>query len=53
MNREKINKFFGRLPTHAVILFTILVWVIPTFGLLVTSLRPVQNVNATGWWTAW
>jgi alpha-glucoside transport system permease protein len=51
MNREKINKFFGRIPTHAIIIFTILVWVIPTFGLLVTSLRPVQNVNSTGWWT--
>jgi alpha-glucoside transport system permease protein len=27
------------------------VWVIPTLGLLVTSLRPVQAVNTTGWWT--
>ncbi len=36
-----------------VILFTLLVWVVPTLGLLITSLRPVQDVNATGWWTAW
>ncbi len=33
-----------------VILLTVL-WTIPTFGLLVTSLRPSEDANNTGWWT--
>jgi alpha-glucoside transport system permease protein len=51
MNRDKINKFLNKLPTHVIILFTIAIWVIPTFGLLVTSLRPRQAVSNSGWWT--
>ena len=51
MNRERINKFFNRLPIHVIIIFTIIIWIVPTFGLLVTSFRPSQAVNTSGWWT--
>ncbi|HSM72738.1 MAG TPA: ABC transporter permease subunit [Anaerolineales bacterium] len=51
MNRDKINKFLNKVPTHFIIIFTILIWVIPTLGLLVTSLRPPRAVSNTGWWT--
>ena len=51
MNRDRINKVLSRIPTHFIIIFTILVWIIPTFGLLITSLRPSQDINSTGWWT--
>jgi alpha-glucoside transport system permease protein len=36
--------------TGLVILITIL-WTIPTFGLLVTSLRPSEEAQNSGWWT--
>src|SRR5690242_11886853 len=26
-------------------------WTIPTFGLLITSFRPVSDINRSGWWT--
>ena len=51
MNRDRINKILGRIPTHFIIIFTMLVWIVPTFGLLITSLRPSQDINSTGWWT--
>ncbi|MBI1378281.1 MAG: ABC transporter permease subunit [Frankiales bacterium] len=37
--------------TAFVIVVTIL-WTIPTFGLLVTSLRPSEYASDSGWWTA-
>ena len=36
--------------TGFVILLTVL-WTIPTFGLLATSLRPSEEANNSGWWT--
>ena len=36
--------------TGLVIVITIL-WTIPTFGLLVTSLRPSEDASSSGWWT--
>lgn len=36
---------------HLVIILTCLVWILPTLGLLVSSVRPAHDVAATGWWT--
>jgi len=30
----------------------VLLWTIPTFGLLISSIRPELEVKTTGWWTA-
>jgi alpha-glucoside transport system permease protein len=51
MNKERVNKLLNQLPTHVIIIFTILIWVLPTLGLLITSLRPPEAVGNTGWWT--
>ena len=40
-----------RIPLHAVIVGLCILWVLPTFGLLVTSVRPFQDINESGWWT--
>jgi alpha-glucoside transport system permease protein len=52
MKKETVNKLLNQVPTHAIILFTMAVWIIPTVGLLITSLRPPEAVGNTGWWTA-
>ena len=51
MNRDRINKLLNQLPTHFIVILTILIWIVPTLGLLVTSLRPPAAVGSTGWWT--
>jgi alpha-glucoside transport system permease protein len=43
--------FLARLPIHVVIIFLIVIWLIPTIGLLVNSLRPPDEVTKSGWWT--
>jgi alpha-glucoside transport system permease protein len=38
--------------TRITILIVVLIWLVPTVGVLVTSFRPVDLVESTGWWTA-
>lgn len=54
LTRTKSNGKFDltRLLTSIGIVLILLVWLIPTVGLLVTSFRPVALINTTGWWTA-
>ena len=51
MNRDRINKLLNRIPTHLIIILTMLIWIVPTVGLLVTSFRPPEAVGNSGWWT--
>src|SRR5664279_2538394 len=48
---KAVRKSLGRpLITAAVVALAVL-WTIPTFGLLISSLRPARDVVNTGWWT--
>ncbi len=51
MNKDNVNKKINKIPTNVIILLTLLIWIIPTIGLFVTSLRPLPAINTTGWWT--
>jgi alpha-glucoside transport system permease protein len=44
-------RWLRTLPLHLVLLGLCLIWILPAFGLLVTSFRPPQAVSSTGWWT--
>ncbi len=50
MNLDWLKKFFGGLPLNVVLIVLCLVWLLPTLGLLVTSFRPIQSINNSGWW---
>ena len=40
-----------RWALHLSIVLIIIVWLLPTMGMLVNSLRPAADVSRTGWWT--
>ncbi len=47
----KINRFFNKIPLHLITILLLIIWILPTVGLLVTSFRPVSLINTSGWWT--
>ena len=48
--RKAKNIFSSPIASAAAWLIAIF-WTIPTFGLLVSSIRPEQDINSSGWWT--
>lgn len=52
----RANRFsrlrLDRLALHGAILLILIVWLLPTLGMLVNSFRPAADVSRTGWWTA-
>jgi len=51
VTKDWINHQLRRIPKHVIIIITMAIWIIPTLGLLITSFRPVQDINSSGWWT--
>jgi alpha-glucoside transport system permease protein len=42
----------SRFALHTTVILLAFVWIVPTLGLLVNSLRPASEVTSSGWWTA-
>ncbi len=47
----KKRRLLRNWPVHVVLIGLCAIWLLPAFGLLVTSFRPFQDVTDTGWWT--
>ncbi|GAA0965652.1 carbohydrate ABC transporter permease [Actinocorallia libanotica] len=47
----RLVRLVGRGFLHALLVVVALVWLVPTFGLFLTSLRSAPDNNAGGWWT--
>jgi alpha-glucoside transport system permease protein len=51
--RAQGRRFVGsRLGLHAVLILLMIIWLLPTIGLLVNSLRSSSDIASSGWWTA-
>ncbi len=48
---SRLNRFFNKLPVHLALVVLVVVWVVPTFGVFITSFRSREAVRTTGWWT--
>jgi alpha-glucoside transport system permease protein len=49
--RKKAKDIFASPIASAVAVVIAILWTIPTFGLLVSSIRPERDINNSGWWT--
>lgn len=49
---RRIARRAGGVASHVVVLAVTAVWMFPTLGLAVASLRSATDNSATGWWTA-
>jgi alpha-glucoside transport system permease protein len=47
---SKILRVAGRLPVQLFLVAVGLLWLVPTLGLLITSLLPASHFDAAGWW---
>jgi alpha-glucoside transport system permease protein len=49
--RKRSGPSLGRFGVHLAVIGLMAIWLVPTIGLLVNSLRNAQDVANTGWWT--
>lgn len=48
----RVARLVTRGPIHLLLIVLGLFWLTPTFGLLITSFRPIEAISETGWWRA-
>ncbi len=45
------RKFFSGAPMRVTVILIAFIWTLPTVGLLISSLRPPNDITTSGWWT--
>ena len=51
MNWQRLKRKTPQIVVNLIVLGAMLLWIVPTVGLLVTSFRPASDVAYSGWWT--
>lgn len=46
-----LREFFAQTPVHIALVIVSVIWTLPSVGLLISSIRPPDDVLQTGWWT--
>ena len=47
---ERVTRMISRGALHVVLLTVAVIWLVPTLGLAVTSIRPRSDILGSGWW---
>ncbi|WP_166984398.1 carbohydrate ABC transporter permease [Paramicrobacterium fandaimingii] len=48
---RRVKRRLTSRPASAIALLIAVIWTIPTFGLFISSFRPPELLQSTGWWT--
>jgi alpha-glucoside transport system permease protein len=48
---RRLVRQLGKAPLNALLAFIAVLWLIPTFGLFLSSLLPADVIGSQGWWT--
>jgi alpha-glucoside transport system permease protein len=48
----RVARLRGHIGLHTVVIILMVIWAIPTIGLLINSFRPAAEQTSSGWWTA-
>jgi alpha-glucoside transport system permease protein len=48
---QRLIHFIARTPVHLALLGIAVLWLVPTVGLAITSIRPRDEIQSSGWWT--
>ncbi|MDX1615727.1 MAG: carbohydrate ABC transporter permease [Candidatus Promineifilaceae bacterium] len=51
MTSQRQSRLLSGLLVNGALLILVIIWTIPTLGLLISSFRPSDDVRQTGWWT--
>lgn len=51
MSTLKLRRLTPKVVVNLVVIISMLLWILPTLGLLITSFRPAGQVAYSGWWT--
>ena len=50
--RQRLLRIASSNTLNVIVFLIAFIWLLPTIGILVTSFRPAQDIQNTGWWTA-
>ena len=49
---DLLRRIASSAPVRLAVLVIAIIWTMPTAGLLISSLRPPDDISSSGWWTA-